>query len=61
MSEPTLRDSTDYNGLKGEKKRVVYTVVAVLLFIGLVYSIVKEVYSHVDDEIPQGKIIDYTK
>ena len=61
MSEPTLRDSTDYNGLKGEKKRVVYTVVAVLLFIGLVYSIVKEVYSHVDDEIPQGKVIDYTK
>lgn len=61
MSEPTLRDSTDYNGLKGEKKRVVYTVVAVLLLIGLVYSIVKEVYSHVDDEIPQGKVIDYTK
>ncbi len=61
MEEPTLRDSTDYNGLKGEKKRIAYTVVAVLLFIGFIYSIVKEVYSHVDDEMPQGKVIDYTK
>ena len=61
MDEPTLRDMTDYNGLSGNKKKVVYSVVAMLLVIGLVYTIVKELNSHVDDEIPQGKAIKYTK
>ena len=61
MDEPTLRDSTDYNGLKGEKKKVVYGVVALLLAIGLVYTIVKEQNSHVSDEIKPGKMIDYRK
>jgi len=61
MGEPTLRDMTDYNGLKGKKKKVVYGVVAMLLLIGLIYTIVKELNSHVSDEIPQGKIINYTK
>ena len=61
MDEPTLRDSTDYNGLSGEKKRVVYGVVIGLLLIGLVYTIVKELNSHVSDEIKPGKIMDYSK
>jgi len=61
MDEPTLKDSTDYNGLKGEKKKVVYTVVVVLLIIGLIYTIVKELNSEVSDEIPQGKVMDYKK
>ncbi len=61
MNEPRLEDSTDYNGLKGEKKHVVYAVIAMLLSMGVLYSIVKGVYSHVDDEIPPAKIIDYNK
>ena len=61
MNEPTLRDSTDFNGLKGEKKHVVYAVVAMLLAMGFLYSIVKGVYSHVDDEIPPAKTIIYSK
>ena len=61
MDEPTLRDSTDYNGLSGEKKKVVYSVVAILLIIGVIYTIVKELNSHVSDEIKPGKIMDYTK
>ena len=61
MHEPRLEDSTDYNGLQGRKKNVVYAVVAMLLAIGVIYTIVKEQNSHVDDEIPLGKRVDYIK
>lgn len=59
MNEPRLQDSTDYNGLRGNKKDVVYAVVAMLLAMGLLYSITKHSFSHVADEIPQGKRVDY--
>lgn len=59
MKEPRLQDSTDYNGLKGNKRNVVIAVVVMLLAIGLLYTIVKNTYSHVADEIPQSKRIDY--
>ena len=59
MHEPRLEDSTDYNGLHGNKKNVVYAVVVMLLAIGLLYTIVKEQNSHVSDELPQGKRVDY--
>ena len=61
MHEPRLQDSTDYKGLHGNKKSVVYAVVTMLLAIGLLYTIVKKQNSHVDDEIPLGKRIDYIK
>jgi len=59
MDEPRLQDSTDYNGLHGKKKIVVYAVVAMLLAIGLLYTIVKKQNSYVEDEIPLGKRVDY--
>ena len=52
MSEPRLEDSTDYNGLKGNKKRVVYAVVAMILAIGLLYAILYDQNRQVNDEIP---------
>ncbi len=60
-NEPKLSDSTDYYKLQGEKREVVYMVIAFLITLGVLYSIVKETYSHVSDEIPMGKRIDYIK
>lgn len=61
MKEPRLEDSTDYNGLRGNKKNVVYAVIFMLLAIGMLYAIVKKQNDYVDDEIPQGKRLDYIK
>lgn len=61
MKEPRLEDSTDYNGLRGKKKNVVYGVVFMLLAIGILYTVIKEQNNHVEDEIPQGKRVDYIK
>ncbi len=52
MSEPRLEASTDYNGLKGNKKKVVYAVVTMTLAIGLLYAILYDQNTHVSDEIP---------
>jgi hypothetical protein len=42
---------SDYNTLKGEKKRVVLAVIITGIIIGSVYTIVKSLYSNVDDGI----------
>ena len=44
MNEPTLQQIGDYNGLKGEKKRVVRAVIAAGLLIGALYVIVANSY-----------------
>lgn len=44
MSEPTLQSIGDYNGLKGEKKRVVSAVIIAGLIIGSLYVIVANSY-----------------
>jgi hypothetical protein len=51
MSEPTLETISDYNELKGEKKRVVWAVIIAGLVIGGIYATAKAIYSNVDDEI----------
>ncbi|MDD2448570.1 MAG: hypothetical protein PHS42_11370 [Sulfurimonas sp.] len=40
MSEPRLEDIEDYNGLKGQKKKVVWAVVITGLVISIIYGIV---------------------
>ncbi|EQB40702.1 hypothetical protein M947_00185 [Sulfurimonas hongkongensis] len=40
MSEPRLEDIDDYNGLKGQKKRVVWAIVIVGLVMSVIYGIV---------------------
>ncbi len=44
MNEPTLQAIGDYNGLKGEKKRVVRAVIIAGLIIGSLYVIVANSY-----------------
>jgi len=44
MNEPTLQSIGDYNGLKGEKKRVVHAVILTGLIIGSLYVIVANSY-----------------
>ncbi len=40
MSEPRLEDISDYDTLKGEKKKIVWTVILVGLLIGVVYTVI---------------------
>ena len=61
MSEPRLQDSTDYNGLKGEKKKVVYAVVAMILAVGLLYAVLYDQNRHVSDEIPNTDAVKVPK
>lgn len=57
MQEPRLEDISDYNTLKGEKKRIVWAVIIAGLLIGTVYMIAYKIYNgeddmlHVKDEI----------
>lgn len=51
MSEPRLEDSSDYNGLKGSKRKVVYAVVAMIIAIGILLVVLRVENSHVSDEI----------
>ena len=44
MSEPTLQTIGDYNGLKGEKKRIVRAVIIAGLIIGALYVVVANSY-----------------
>ncbi|MEA1917025.1 MAG: hypothetical protein U9N42_05780 [Campylobacterota bacterium] len=54
-TEPTLESIEDYNTLKGEKKRVVWTVIIVGLIIGAALVGLKVQNSHVSDEISGAK------
>lgn len=59
MTEPTLHDSTDYNGLKGQKKQIVIAVIGMLLAFGFLYSIVYTINSTVSDQIPMSPKLDF--
>jgi len=49
--EPTLENISDYNTLKGEKKRVVYAVVISGLIIGGIYGVFNSIYATPKDSI----------
>jgi len=51
MSEPELRDIEDYDTLKGEKKKIVWIVIAVGLLIGVAFLVASKVYNASDDSI----------
>jgi len=42
--EPTLEDISDYDTLKGEKKKTVWMVIIVGLLIGVGYTVVSKVF-----------------
>lgn len=51
MGEPKLEDISDYNTLKGEKKRVVWAVIMAGLFMGVIYTIVYGIYDNKEDTL----------
>ncbi|MFA6196420.1 MAG: hypothetical protein WC656_07225 [Sulfurimonas sp.] len=51
MSEPRLEDISDYNTLKGEKKKVVWIVIFVGLLMGVMYMVAYSFYENKDDTI----------
>ncbi|MCD6433500.1 MAG: hypothetical protein J7L21_05600 [Sulfurimonas sp.] len=48
MSEPRLEDISDYDTLKGEKKRVVKAVILSGLLLGVIYLVINSVFD--DDD-----------
>ena len=49
--EPTLEGIEDYNTLKGEKKKVVWAVIALCLLVGIGYAVASKVFNAQDDTI----------
>jgi hypothetical protein len=50
--EPTLENISDYNELKGEKKKTVWTVIIVGLLIGVGYYVAAKVFNAEDEALP---------
>lgn len=57
MSEPTLEAISDYDKLKGKKKRVVWTAILAILIIGGIYVASYNYFDNVSDSLPVGKKI----
>lgn len=51
MSEPSLENISDYKTLDAEKKRTLLAIVFAILVMGIIYTIVANIYGTVDDEI----------
>ena len=51
MSEPRLEDISDYDTLKGPKKKVVWLVILAGLLMGVIYAVAYNVYDNGDDAI----------
>ncbi len=51
MSEPRLEDISDYNTLKGSKKKVVWAVIVIGLLMGVLYMTVYNMYDSKEDTI----------
>ena len=58
MSEPRLEDISDYDTLKGEKKKVVLAVIVTGILIGAMYVIAYSIFDNKDDNIKVEKTID---
>lgn len=52
MSEPTLEDISDYNTLKGQKRKIVMAVILAGLIIGTIYVVSYNYFGNVSDSIP---------
>lgn len=49
--EPTLKEIGDYDGLKGEKKRIVWAVILAGLILGSIFGGVEYLYGTPSDSI----------
>ena len=54
--EPSLEDIGDYNGLNGEKKRVVWVVLVAGIIFGSIVGAVNYFYGHPSDSIKTENI-----
>jgi hypothetical protein len=50
--EPTLESISDYDTLKGEKKKTVWIVIVIGLLIGVGYLVASKVFNAEDETIP---------
>jgi len=50
--EPRLEDIGDYDTLKGEKKKIVWSVIIVGILIGVAFAIAYKVFNDKGDAIP---------
>lgn len=57
IGEPRLEEIGDYDKLKGEKKRIVWTVIIVGILIGAIYVYVNKNYGDVEGNIKTTDII----
>ena len=57
MNEPRLENIDDYYVLKGTKRVIVFTVIAILLIIGVIYAGAKQAFSEDDDQLSEVKTI----
>jgi hypothetical protein len=53
MSEPRLENIEDYDTLKGEKKRVVWSVILAGLTIGVIYAVAYNYYDNKEESLTQ--------
>lgn len=51
MSEPRLQDIEDYDTLKGDKKKVVWTVIVVGVLMAVLYGFVANYFDGADEAI----------
>ena len=51
MGEPRLEDISDYNKLKGEKKKVVWAVIIAGLLMGVIYVVSYKMYDNKEDTL----------
>jgi predicted negative regulator of RcsB-dependent stress response len=57
MAEPRLEDISDYDSLKGDKKKIVYRVLIVGLVLGALYSLAYNYYDNSEDNLSVEKSI----
>jgi len=51
MGEPTLQDIEDYDTLKGEKKKIVWTVIIAGLLLGVIYVVAYNYFDNAEENI----------
>ncbi len=59
MGEPELEDISDYNELKGNKKRVVWAVIIGGILMSIIYVYVANAYGSVKDSIKAEDSVKY--
>jgi len=59
MGEPELEDISDYNELKGSKKRVVWGVIFGGILMSIIYVYIANTYGNVKDSIKAEDSVKY--